>query len=318
MKHPKAGSGTRTVVFAALVVVIVAAVTAVLIYRTRTAPFRSTILTVNDQSITMHYFLKRLHWSRGSPTEMLRTLTNEEIIKQIAPFPPYSIKITQDDVDLFLREIARRNGAAGGEDNFKAWFRQQLDETRLSDAEYRDLFLVNMLSQRLIRYLEDRVPTVAEQVHIYMVVRGSAADAQRVKERLDAGDDFFALARELNIDEELKNRDGELGWFPRAALSDSIAHVAFDTLEIGQASEPLDLTDSLFAIILVSERVAAAQIEEEALETMKANALERWLAQEIRRHNVVVRGLSNGYDTETDAWVEWQLTKMRKKREIER
>jgi foldase protein PrsA len=307
---PARGS-RRAIVLAALTVLVIVAVTSGLIYGNRRAPFNTGILSVNDTTIKMRYFLKRLSWSRGDAAAMLQTLTNEEIIKQTTPHPPYNMSITADEVDLFLKEIARKNGGTKNEGDFKSWYRTQLEETRLTDAEYRDILLTSMLSQRLTFYLKERVPTVSEQVHLYMIVQASVEEALRVKERIDSGEDFFALARLLNTDESLKAQGGDLGWFPRGALSADTARTAFDELGVGQVSEPLVSDDSFAALVFVSERAAARQIEDETLQMLQSKALETWLKQEKQHHRVVIRGLENGYDAETDAWVQWQLSRMK-------
>jgi parvulin-like peptidyl-prolyl isomerase len=269
-------------------------------------------LEVNDTSIKMYYFLKRVSLARTNPRAMLQTLVNEEIIKQTAPHPPYSITISDNEVDRALEEAARSQGTAADERVFNDWYRQQLEQTGFSEAEYTDLVRTNLLTKRLIQYLTERVPTVAEQVHLYMIGQDSMEAAREVKRRLDEGEGFYTLARELNVDEELKARDGDLGWYPRSGLAENLARTAFDELEIGQTSEPLVFSEQLVVIILVAERAAARPIEENTLQSLKSRVLEDWLQQEYRHHRVLVHGLNNGFDAETEAWVQWQLQKMRK------
>lgn len=318
MKQVKGTSGNRetrsrkTIILAGFVVLVIGIVTAVLIYGNTRAPFRTTILEVNDTSFKMKYFLKRVSLARTNPRIMLQNLANEEIIKQTAPQPPYSITISDEDIDRALKEIARRQSEAIDERAFNAWYRQQLEQTGFSAAEYRDLVRTNLLTQRLTLYLEERVPSVAEQVHLYMITQGSLADAREVKRWLDAGEDFYTLARELNVDEELKAQGGDLGWYPRNGLAENLARAAFDQLEIGQTSSPLVFNEQLVVIIMVAERAAARQIEEEILQNLRSRVLEGWLVREIRHHRVTVHGLKNGFDAETEAWVQWQLHKMRK------
>jgi hypothetical protein len=275
----------KPIIVAGCAVLLIGIATAVLVYGNSEAPFRTTVLEVNDTSIKMKYFLKRVSLARTNPRTMLQTLADEQIIKQTAPQPPYSIRVSDEDIDRAIEEAARGQSEATNEHAFDAWYRQQLEHTGFSAAEYRDLVRANLLTQRLTRYLAERVPTVAEQVHLYMITQGSLEDAREVKSRLDAGEDFFALARELNVDEEL---------------------------EIGQPSSPLVFDEQLVVIILVAERAAARQIEEDTLQNLESRVLEDWLQQEYRHHRVVVHGLKNGFDGETEAWVRWQLQKMKK------
>ncbi len=303
----------RIIISAAVAAVVIAGIVGVAIYQDRVAPFHTPVLVVDGRSITMRYLLKRVCLSGREPLSMFQTLASEEIIKQVAPKPPYSIQISEKDVDDWLMQMARgeSEGISGSE--FKEWYRQRLNESQLTDLEFRDLARTNLLTRRLEEYLAQRVPTVAEQVHLHAIPFNSPDDARRAKERLDAGADFGTLARELSSDEELKKSGGDLGWFPRGALDPALAQAAFGELQIGKASDPIYLDGNSFAIVMVSERAAARAIEESALQWLKALVLEEWLDRELPSHKVELRGFrKDSYDSETDAWVRWQLQKMQK------
>ena len=305
------GTAQFLIVIAA-VVVVVGGIAGFAIYRERMAPFQTTVLVVDDSSIRMGYFLKRAQMARREPLEVLQTLTRELMIAQVAPQPPYAIEVSEQDVDQYIAELAAAGGGAATEAELREWYRQQLNENQLSDAEFRELLRRDVLTTRLAEYLGQRVATVAEQVRLYLIVQDSPGAASAVVDRLAAGADFFALARELNTDPQLKERGGEVGWFPREALSGALG-VVFE-LPVGEPSRVLNLGNA-FAIALVAERVAARAIEPEALEAVKANALTRWFNAEYQHHHVEFHGFSNGYDTETDHWVKWQLQRMGRHRE---
>jgi foldase protein PrsA len=303
----------RTIILAVIAVLAIGIATAVLIYQNTRAPFRAAVLEVNDTSIKMNYFLKRLSVARTNSRTMLQTLVNEQIIKQTASQPPYSIQISDDDIEHALEKAARSQGVAADDQAFDAWYRQELKRTGFSEAEYKDLVRTNLMIERLIQYLIERVPTVAEQVHLYMIGQSSMEAAREVKRRLNEGEDFYALAREVNVDEQLRTQGGDLGWFPRNGLAADLARVAFDELEIGKASEPIVFNEQLVVIILVADRAAARQIDEETLRNLKSKVLDEWLVREIQHHRITFHGLKNGFDAETEAWIQWQLYKMQKK-----
>lgn len=302
----------RTIILAVAVAVIIGVIAGIAIYQNRLAPFRTTVLVVGDTSISMGYFLKRIHMFGGKPMAMLQILTREEIIKQVAPKPPYSINISEEDIDEFLKGIARGESDTITEKEFKEWYRQRLNESRLSESEFRELMRTNLLSQRLHGYLAERVPTVAEQVHLHMIPVKDLSVAEMIKGRLDAGEEFAELAREVLSDEKLTENGGDFGWFPRGALAPEIAQAAFDDLDIGEASEPINLGGQNFVVVMVSERVAAREIDEDSMQSIKSKALAEWLKEEQQYHKVEFHGFNNGYDSETDAWVQWQLQRMRK------
>ena len=292
----------KTVAIGVVVVGVIAAIGGIAIYRDRVAPFRTVVLKVGDTPIEMRYFLKRALLSARSPQAMLQTLSREQIIKQVAPGLPYNIVVRDEDVDQMLRDLARAGGEPLSESEYDEWYRQQRNESLLSDAEFRDLVRTNVLAQRLTGYLAATVPTVAPQVRLSMITLEDLAAARKVKESLDAGEDFGAVAGEDG---------GDFGWIPRRALPAPLARAAFDELDVGEVSAPLYLGEPGFAVIMVSERVAAREIDEVSLERIKATVLDDWLREETQHHTVEIHGFTNGYDSETDAWVIWQLQRMR-------
>ena len=305
---PKLGL-VQVVILVVVVAVIVGGVAGVAIYRDRVKPLQTKVLIVDDLAVDMGHFLKRVRMFNREPLEVLQLLTRELIIAQTAVQPPYSIEVTDQDVEDYLRASASAGSGSITDEELKEWYRQALNDTELSDAEFRELMRRNLLTQRLTEYLGERLPTVAEQVRLYMIVFASPEAGTGIIAQLEAGADFLELASsEANADEKLRAKGGEVGWLPREAMRPELAAV-FD-LPVGQPSRMLALGASAYAIAIVGERAAAREMEPEAREAAKATALTTWFNQEYQYHKVEFHGFSNGYDTETDLWVKWQLQRM--------
>jgi foldase protein PrsA len=165
-------------------------------------------------------------------------------------------------------------------------------------------------------YLAERVPTVGEQVFINMLPVEDYQVGLKVKERLDGGESWAAMVERYSQDEDLKENGGAVGWYPRGVLTYSIDSTAFE-LEVGAVSDPFYVDDENVILIMVSEKVDAREIEEESLNVIKAKALDNWVTDEYQYHKVRFHGFNNGYDSETDAWVRWQLQRMRQGRRPE-
>jgi parvulin-like peptidyl-prolyl isomerase len=268
-------------------------------------------LEVDGNAIDMRYFLKRVAMSGEPSLTTLQALTKEQIIKQSVTKSPYDLAVTDQEIDQFARNIARGKSKTISEGEFKEWYRQQLNESRLSDAEFRDLLKTRLLSLRMSKYLGDRVPTVAEQVFVHMFPIKDLATGREVKQKLDAGEEFAVLAQAYSVDPKLKESGGVVGWIPRGVLDPGFDKVAFE-LEIGQTSEPMFIDKHTVVVIVISDKVAARQIDPPLLEVLKAKALDKWLQEQKQYHTVEYRGFKNGYDTETDAWVQWQLQRMKR------
>lgn len=64
------------------------------------------------------------------------------------------------------------------------------------------------------------------------------SEALAVLERLNKGEKFARLARELSLDSGSAKRDGSLGYFGRGKMVKQFEEVAF-SLAIGQVSQPV-------------------------------------------------------------------------------
>ena len=301
-----------TIILSVVVVVIVAVVAGIAIYRDRVAPFNTVVIEVNDARIDMRYFLKRVAMSGEPAMNMLSTLTQEQMIKLAAADPPFNITVTEEDLDRFARELAAGEDASIEEGEFKEWYRQQLNETRLSDAEYRDLLKTGYLSVRMAEYLAQFVPTEAEQALVNMILVKDYSQGTEVKERYEAGEDFAALASEYSIDPGSGEAGGEIGWFPRGVLDPALERLAFD-LDIGRISDPIALDREQVFVMMISEKATTREIDEQSLAVLKSRALDNWFEEAYSDYDVQFHGFDNGYDSETDAWVQWQLMRMQRR-----
>jgi len=309
-------SSRNTIILAGCIVIFICVVTAVFIFSKHRAPFLTNVLEVNDSSIRMDYFLKRVFIAQSNSMIVLQTLINEEIIKQTATRPPYNISISEADIDHRLKTLAQDQIGSNDEKAYKAWFQQYLEQTRFTLDELRELVRTNLLTQRLMLYLEERVPTVGEQVHLFMIPQRSLEESHVAKRRLDSGEDLITLAKELAIDPELGAWSGDLGWILRSDLEENLSRAAFDELDVGQISTPIVLDEQLTVIIMVAERATARRIEAEIVEKLKSRALNQWLLREKQHHRISTHGLNNGFDRETESWIKWQLQKMRKEKSV--
>lgn len=206
----------QAVILAAAVALIVGGVTGYAIYRDRVEPMRTTVLIVDDLSVQMRYFLKRVRMYGREPLEVLELLTQELIVAQVAPNPPYNIEVTDRDVEDRMRGIARAGADSITDAEVREWYRQALNDSELKDAEFRELIRRNLLALRMTEYL----------------------------------------------------------------------------------------------VAMVGERAEAREMDPETRQAANAAAITAWFEQEYRRHDVEVHGFTNGYDTETDLWVKWQLQRM--------
>ena len=300
------------IIFIPLVVVVLLSIAGVFYYQTRIAPFKRTVLAVDNTTITMDYFLKRVKWANSDPSSVLEQLTYEQIVKIMAA--EFGISINDSQVDQQLRvevayskenttDVTTEAIAAVTDSELNEWYSAQLKTSGLADLEYREVIRTDLLAAALQNYLANLVPSKSEQVHLYVNVLETEADANAVIERVNAGESFAAVAKEVSVDES-REKDGELGWVPRGVTP--FDDVIFQ-LEVGHVSEPVKLSSGQYAVFFVTEIAANREIEDDVLQVLKSRALYAWLEQEVPKHAV-----SNNLDEKTLAWVNLQLAKMSK------
>ena len=298
-------------IIAAVVITLILSIILVSLY-IGSAPFRRTIIIVDDTSINIAYFLKRARLTGADPTAMLQSLTNELIIKIQAP--RYGIEVRPEDIDQALRTMFQGESETFDESGFKEWYRQQLNESELSDSEYREELATELLRFRLHLFLAERVPTVAEHVHLHIIILETSEDAEKTRQRWEDGEDFADLAREVSLDEATRDKGGDLGWVARGIMLPGFEYEVFE-LSPGDVSDPIPYlsdpssTEAFYYLFMVSEKADNREMDEDSLETVRSQALENWLSEEIRFHKVTYHGLNNGFDSETAAWLSWQLAK---------
>ena len=300
------------IVFTVAVLAIIGISIVVGLYFTIWQDLWSPAIRVNDETINMDYIIRRMKYLERTNDvhATMTTITEEELIRQAAQ--RYGIEVNPGEIDALLREMARGENETISESEFEAWYRNILNETKLSDAEYRDWLAVILLADRINDILVESVPTAAEQVHLYIIVLPSPEDAEEALARIEEGEDFSELARELSIDEETAEQGGDAGWWPwGGGLHLNVQYYAF-TLEIGEVSDItiLDEDAGTSAICMITEKQSVREIEEDKLETIKSGVFEQWLYNEKETADIQWFSLDGGaFDTYTMQWISLQVAK---------
>ena len=313
-----------TILVALVVVLLIGSIAGYAIYRQEIAPFETVVLRIDEKELKMRYFLKRLRMSQnnpsfGGPPNLLGMIAQEEIIKEKATKAPYNLSVTTEEIEAALKTVARRGSDSITGEEYQEWYRQQLNQTQLTKSEFEELAYTNLLRQKLSDYLAVRAPTVAEQVHLHMIIQKSPEAAQKVWQRLDAGEDFFELAKELNPSVAARENQGDLGWQTKNGLNPRLAQMAFHQ-EVGVPSKPFPLSKEAFAIVMVKKKAAAREMSKEMQERQKIGLVEQWASKEFQYHKISYHGLTegNGWDSETNAWANWQMQRMNSETESDK
>lgn len=287
-------------------------------YPTYIAPFKMTVITVDDIAIKMDYFLKTSRLTGSDPFDMIDSLGREQVLRLEAA--KLGLTATPEEIDAEIGRVARGDAESISDAELKEWVRQRLNDTGLTNEEYRNVVATSVLATKLQQYLVDRMPTVAEQVHLYSLMVDEEQDAIEARERWVNGEDFYSLVQELSTDDQTRENNGELGWFPSGVLNDQFDYVAFN-LTTGNVSDPVPLFTPMdpnsttqpqiqgWALFYVPERADARQLDEQALKVRRSTLLDNWIGEKLSEHTIKYYGFNGGFDTETYNWIKWQLSK---------
>jgi len=171
----------------------------------------------------------------------------------------------------------------------------ELFSNSTTPAEYAFLFdVVGKLSQPLYDEEVDKgvgywllrvldVDEEAEEAHVYAMLLGSELEAKEVRARLEAGEDFAALAKEYSQLPGVEENEGNLGMVVKGDKPSAFDEFVFSPeLELGALSEPIrDDTVSTrggYWLVKVVAEDDDRQIEDEDRDMLIYKALREWVA----------------------------------------
>jgi parvulin-like peptidyl-prolyl isomerase len=192
-----------------------------------------------------------------------------------------------------------------------AWqqnYKQYLTTLGVSDAEYRQIALLPGLQrERLQVVLSETMATSAEQIRVSHIVTDTQDVAKAILARVQAGEDFAALARELSGDAATVEIGGDLGWYPRQILSGEFGpyvETAAWSLQTGEVVSAPVQSYTGYEIFKVTDRDGNRLLDSDKLMQLQTSALDTWLTPQMTSPAV-----QRFLDSEIQLWVQAQVTK---------
>jgi parvulin-like peptidyl-prolyl isomerase len=263
---------------------------------------KSTAVQVGETTFDLDYFARRLKLliaefglqeqpEQASLAVSLtaNTLGREELLLQRAP-ADLGVSVTPEEMELAIGDLLGLTQS--DPEAFAAALEEGLKGSDLSEEEYRRMMEAKLLTSKVQEVFSLSVPETVEQVRMRQILVGTEDEARSVLERLDAGEDFGELARELSLDEATKEEGGERGWVDSATedegrerewlardeLDLSYAVKVFD-LEVGTLSEPIAGPGGYF-IFEVEEKEAEREVTPEQRTRISSSYFTHWLDEQ--------------------------------------
>lgn len=218
-------------------------------------------------------------------------LTKKELQEDIKNLPPQTklFLASPDGInrlkdELIKREVlyeeAKKKDLAKSEE-----FKRRLEE-------FKKLTLINMLLEQELKNLQPVTEKDAKdyyeknkdqfikpsEVRLSQIVVKNEEEAKKVYEKIDKGEDFGKIAKELSRDERTKANGGDIGFFKKGQLDPQIENLAFN-LKKGQVSMPLNRKDGLYIFKITDVKgtpIEFEQIKQQLTEQLKAKKQQDW------------------------------------------
>jgi len=218
------------------------------------------VARVNNENITKDELYEYLVKESGDSA--LNTLIANKIIELEAK--KQNIKVTDDDIEAEIDKFAEQYGGRETFEQFLEFYGTPIDELK---ENIRINLTLEKLLEPSIEIKEDEIKTYfeenkenfgeKEQVKASHILVDSEEKAVEVKEKLEAGEDFAALAKEYSTDSSNSEQGGDLGYFARGQMVQEFEDAAF-SMEVGQISDPVK-TDYGYHIIKLEDKKPAKQ-----------------------------------------------------------
>jgi hypothetical protein len=124
-------------------------------------------------------------------------------------------------------------------EGFESTFADYAEAVGVIQQDFREVIYSSLLREAVKDAITADLPRTQEQVWARHILVATIEEAETVLARLDAGEDWAALAAEVSLDTSNKELGGDLGWFPREQMVEPFANAAFD-MRIGEVSEPIE------------------------------------------------------------------------------
>ena len=298
-------------------------------------PPQERVVSVNDVTYTRGDMVKMLRIRQrliedsgqrlDTSTDIfqaLQLIVENEIIAQSAP--SIGITVSEEEVDRQIQAtiIFQAGGQLAGKSEeqldreFKELYSNFLNASQISEGEHREIVRRTLLREKVRQYVGESVPSVAQQYHVYRLAVSQEDEIDimftKYKDYVKNSTDplllheaFKAITREFSREApELVRRGGELGWLPLGVLNDGDYDNIFTGIEVGKLSDPIpnrDQRQQAF-IFMVSEVDDLRELAPQHHEELKTRALERWINEQRREHDVYAVFNSDIY-----AWMIQQL-----------
>jgi parvulin-like peptidyl-prolyl isomerase len=206
ISHWKKEAKIRRIVTITAAVVIAAVIIAVGIgiYLEKVQPYNETVIKAGDKQYSMDYYIDTLAYygsMYGSPE-----------------YIPYLTQTAAQGIahNRFIITEAAEMGITVSDEEVQ----EVLEERELTSKKpVKDMIEATLALEKVREHFDsEELPVVAEHREVQVMLLESQSQAESVKSRLESGESFTELAKELSLNSYTKQLGGEIGLIPKGII----------------------------------------------------------------------------------------------------
>ncbi len=227
-----------------------------------------------------------LQQNEQMPEEALNYLILSTILRQEAE--RRGIEVSDEELDMrieqqfgYERDATEDSPSPVSKEEFEKLYNERLDalgDSGFTEEDYRHIMEIDIIVQKLREEFAGELPQTEPQVRARHILVDTKEAADEAMARLEAGEEFANVAKELSKDTGSGEQGGDLGWFGRGMMVPEFEDVAF-ALEPGEVSEVFTTTFG-YHIVKVEERDEEHQVDERLLERQADSEFQSWLEEQ--------------------------------------
>ena len=235
-----------------------------------------TVASVSGEKITKDDLYEFLVAQNGQ--EALASLIDEKVIE--LEIKKANIKISDEAIEAEIEKYAEYSGGKEAFQNameLNGVTEEQLKEDIVQFLSLRKLLepRINITDEQMKTFFEEYKESFSEkeQVQASHILVEDEKTAKEVAQKLEAGEDFVALAREYSTDVSNASNGGELGFFGHGLMVEEFEEVAF-SIEPGTLSDPVKTKHGYHIIKVTDKKEAKEAVFEDHAEEIKEILIE--------------------------------------------
>ena len=193
-------------------------------------------------------------------SELLRNMIIEKIVVQQVQ-DEYTV-----DQALVDEKYKSFEESLDSNDTVKQFYADNGVDEAFIKEQLKNQFMVDYYKQTISDKVKADTAAIQERTNNYVlkvnashILVATEDEANKVIERINAGEDFAALAKELSTDTGTKENGGELGYFERETMVAEFEAAAFG-LDVGKVSEPVESQYGFHVIKVLDKKTLADMI----------------------------------------------------------